>query len=639
VRLNRDYPSKILQAISLSDNANPLILKYVRTAKPPLLEPIDIDTYTVALAESSLLEAWQYQRTFPEANETRPRLVHKILEWCLSRTSSLLVSLLLLNADISIAQPRPEPLAQLLAFPFSDYEQTLVHKYALQPSTSLPPSSIPVIQDLVCVRLVQSGQYASAIKLDRRFAASIIPGTTAKMQKAIHERRKMMDELLATLPSVERDLIEVELEAEASGVRTSGTSFFGKGKGKGRANGTTASWDDVVPLSATANGSTGPPKVGLQFGASPIPTISARNDMPRFGGSVSRPPPTGTANGNIFVPLSASTSAPSQTQPQQSPFSSRATHVFPLSSSQSSRTPAPLLGSSGIKYPTPLFSQSARAPPAGVNAPSLFSLAGSANQTRNAFYTPPVTNGVKRSLGEDEPRPVVDVPPAPRSADEPPAPIVNDDDVNMDSDDDYAAASRRADVSHVNGTTKAVPTELSYSVFGNSSEAKQPPTKSRRITRADSEVKMPPGAYFPDDHEISTTTGATTKHQRNPSSSPPPPPVKKTRSSGSRTQKLANEPNLRRSLPGAFIPEEDNEEEDDIAPLPVPSKRPARKPRSTRSAGSEDGEARPTRRSTRLSTASSVTSASPEPPSPQTTTGKVRKSKRPTASKSTSRKK
>ena len=85
VRLNRDYPSKILQAISLSDDATQSILKYVRTAKPLLTEPIDIDTYTTALAESSLLEAWQFQRTFPEVSETRPRLVHKILEWCLSR--------------------------------------------------------------------------------------------------------------------------------------------------------------------------------------------------------------------------------------------------------------------------------------------------------------------------------------------------------------------------------------------------------------------------------------------------------------------------------------------------------------------------------------------------------------------------
>jgi hypothetical protein len=94
VRLSKGYPSKILQAISLLDDASPLILKYVRTAKPSLTEPVDIDMYTVALAESSLLEAWQYQRTYPEASETRPRLVRKILEWCLSRMYLLIMSFL-----------------------------------------------------------------------------------------------------------------------------------------------------------------------------------------------------------------------------------------------------------------------------------------------------------------------------------------------------------------------------------------------------------------------------------------------------------------------------------------------------------------------------------------------------------------
>lgn len=89
VRLNRDYPSKVMQAISLSDDAHPLILKYVRTAKPQLTEPIDIDIYLIALAESSLLEAWQFQRTFPEVSEIRPSLLHKILEWCLAREFSL----------------------------------------------------------------------------------------------------------------------------------------------------------------------------------------------------------------------------------------------------------------------------------------------------------------------------------------------------------------------------------------------------------------------------------------------------------------------------------------------------------------------------------------------------------------------
>lgn len=85
MRLNRDYTSKIFQAISLSDTANRLLLKYVRTAKPLLTEPMDIDLYVVALAESSLFDAWQYQRTFSEVHELRPRLVHKILEWCLTR--------------------------------------------------------------------------------------------------------------------------------------------------------------------------------------------------------------------------------------------------------------------------------------------------------------------------------------------------------------------------------------------------------------------------------------------------------------------------------------------------------------------------------------------------------------------------
>lgn len=470
----------------------------------------------------------------------------------------------------------------------------------------------------------------------------------------------MMDELLATLPSVEKGLIEAELEAEASAPRTGGTSFFSKGKG--RVNGTIPFWEKTVPSSGTPNNSTGSAKVGPHFGASHIPSISERNDMPRFGGSVSRPPPTGTVNSSsTFVPLPTSTSTPTQAHPQQSPFSSRATHVFPLSSSQSSRPPAPLLGSSGIKYPTPLFSQPilpAGVSPAGVKVPSLFSLTGSANQTRNAFYTPPVTNGVKRLLGEDEPRPFVDVPPAPapRTIDEPSVPAFNDDismDSDSDSDDDYAAVGRTASImSRANGTVETVPTELSYSVFGNSSEPKQPPLKSRRIIRSESsEMKMPPGAYLPDrdDHDVLTVaTGATAKTQRHPSpTSSPPPPAKRTRSSASRlrAQRVVNEPNLRRSLPGAFMPEEeDNEEEDEVAPLPVPSKRPLRKTRSTMSVASSedgDGEARPTRRSTRLSATSEVASGSPEPPSSQASTGKVRKSKKSTTtrSKSSSKKK
>jgi hypothetical protein len=85
-RLNRDYTSKIIQAIALEKvDANALVLRYVRAAKPPLTEPDDIDAYSIALADTSLLEAWQYQRTFPEKDVVRTRIFRNVLHWCLSR--------------------------------------------------------------------------------------------------------------------------------------------------------------------------------------------------------------------------------------------------------------------------------------------------------------------------------------------------------------------------------------------------------------------------------------------------------------------------------------------------------------------------------------------------------------------------
>ena len=90
-RINRDYTTKVFQALSISDDPHTLIRTYVRTAKPCLTEPNDIDTYAIALAESSLMEAWMYQRTFPEINNTRERLVNKILDWCLTREFSLVL--------------------------------------------------------------------------------------------------------------------------------------------------------------------------------------------------------------------------------------------------------------------------------------------------------------------------------------------------------------------------------------------------------------------------------------------------------------------------------------------------------------------------------------------------------------------
>ncbi|KAH9039212.1 nuclear pore complex assembly-domain-containing protein [Lactarius hengduanensis] len=192
VRLNRDYTSKIIQAISLSDAPTRLLLQYLRTAKPMLTEPDDMDTYILALAEESLISAWQYQRTFPDKSEIRTRLARKVLFWCFS------------------PKPRPEHLKQLISFPLSTFEQSLLHDFALDPPISFPASSIPVLQDLVCVRLIQSGQYVGALKLDRQYA-STQRGTQAP--QFADRRRKMIEDVIAALPSIERLEIEERLRA------------------------------------------------------------------------------------------------------------------------------------------------------------------------------------------------------------------------------------------------------------------------------------------------------------------------------------------------------------------------------------------------------------------------------------------
>lgn len=86
--MRREYASKIIQAITLSDQPSLLLRKYVRTAKPALVHPPDLIRYTLALAESSLVEAWQFQRTFAETDEVRPHLFKRILDWVIYRKSA-----------------------------------------------------------------------------------------------------------------------------------------------------------------------------------------------------------------------------------------------------------------------------------------------------------------------------------------------------------------------------------------------------------------------------------------------------------------------------------------------------------------------------------------------------------------------
>jgi hypothetical protein len=91
IRLNRDHASKIIRAISLSPESAPLIRRYIQTSKPPLVEPPDIECYALALADFSLLDAWQFARTFNERDSIRTRLLLKLFEWIISRKNILLI--------------------------------------------------------------------------------------------------------------------------------------------------------------------------------------------------------------------------------------------------------------------------------------------------------------------------------------------------------------------------------------------------------------------------------------------------------------------------------------------------------------------------------------------------------------------
>ena len=103
------------------------------------------------------------------------------------------------------------------------------------------------------MRLVQSGQHAAAIKLDRQFASIARGGD--KAQKAAHDRRQMMDEPMAAMPAADRQLLELELENFAQGRSMDLSGSVGPGaksKGKAADMSTSMSWEHMTPP-VTAN--------------------------------------------------------------------------------------------------------------------------------------------------------------------------------------------------------------------------------------------------------------------------------------------------------------------------------------------------------------------------------------------------
>lgn len=186
-RLNRDYASKIMQAIDL-ENKPQLIVKYVRSAQPLLTEPDDIDLYTICLAEGSLLDAWQFVRTFHD--RTRARLLEKLLRW-------------------TVTPLRPDALSQFLSIPLTKGDENLLQDICTKTPAWLTPPALYILQDLACTRLVQVGRYVDAIKLDRRFCS--VPLKEGWPKGGDEGRRKMIQELVDALPSVERAMLDADV--------------------------------------------------------------------------------------------------------------------------------------------------------------------------------------------------------------------------------------------------------------------------------------------------------------------------------------------------------------------------------------------------------------------------------------------
>ena len=655
-RLNRDYASKILQAISLTPDPAPLIRRYVRTAKPSLTEPNDLDMYLLALAESSLLEAWQFQKTFNDTDFMRPRLFEKLLEWVVTRERNCVLVLSLSSLMIChVAEPRPASLKMLISLPLSPLEEGLLHSYAQDPPASIKSSDAAILQDLVCVRLIQAGRHSEAIKLDRQFSSS---PATSQNPKATQDRKKMVQDLYAALTSAERAQLDAELNSAANPTPVAPPRPV-NGAANAAADVTMSqSWEDVRPTDAL-NQSTS----SIQNIRAPDlnGSISKQSGAPRFGGPINMnnvrlPQPVTAApflpitSATITNPASGSSSIPTPRKSLGLPATTPLTSSLLGPPSSSSKQPrhsltsfsgvgSRMLGTfggtsspaSGLKFP-PLRSSTNGT---GVPQPINFTPSGS---RQNAFYQPPQpakTNGVKRpfdglSVSPERPNPLV-------SMDQQSENEVMDVDESPEKE------------SHTNGTANGHMTRpdeenavLEFSVFGNTRGTKtSAPEKVTASQNHQNELsasqrkRLPPGAFLDDDDTHEDEDDEPPQQEQEEQQQQPSNQKRKSARTSKRTTdapvksaRTAKRQTKKRepvgSFPGALSDneeEEEGEEQDHVMPLPGPhlstapsgkaAARPTRKARSSASVSDVgDGETgdgvKTRRRSSRLTTTGSV---------------------------------
>lgn len=264
----------------------------------------------------------------------------------------------------------------------------------------LSSQAVSILQDLLCVRAIQSGDYVGAIKLDRQFSSvspslgsgasssSIASQATSSGRDTI-DRKSIIQDLFATLPPAERTLLEDEIGKVATGVRANAPLASTPRLGTSATR---------RPLAAESSLSTSWEDVGAGTG-SPAPPASLSSSA--IG--------AGFASKATLVPMSATN------QVNKSPLASRVARPHPASG-QVPPTPkftafgSPIPPTTGVskgravitERGKTLFSTAAVGGPSAAAKPvthvSLFDTTGSAKNAPNAFYKPPSAPAARASL-------------------------------------------------------------------------------------------------------------------------------------------------------------------------------------------------------------------------------------------------
>lgn len=422
-----------------------------------------------------------------------------------------------------------------------------------------------MLQDLVCVRLIQSGQYLEAIKLDQQFASTRL-GRGPQAQQAAERRRKLIEDVIAALPSIERE--EIEEKLREVGQRKPG-ALTKPVQTKAPAADLSMSWEEIPPP---------PPAPRLPPIASGAPRFVL--GRPAYGHNQSKPVGGPSTEASSAQPVRA-LPAPARTQATEN------------------TVPPGLNGASHVRnYAPPTLSLPAsRAGPAvglfgsgpQTSKPSLNSLSSGGRRPSPLF--PSNTSQDSRQLIGNQ-----TVPPNQKAA-PPQEPHVKEPSLQQNVVSQPGAETRsngtdRHDV--LAQASEPVPViEFSEPVFLSSRPERV------ALTREPTEPLLP-GAFRPE-REVA-------QPKANPFAHSPPSPPRQLRAAKSRKT-------ARTSVPGGFD-DDASGEEDNVPPLPEvsPVKRTTRQRVSRASSNDGEDESAPTkpRRSSRLSAASS--SSDPSPP-------------------------